>query len=150
MARLPLDLTVSYRPCGDCQACCTIVGIKELDKPNWTRCPHQYAGGCDIYDERPPTCRGYSCLWQAGWLPPDKQLRPDHLGIILDLRNASGAETVRAGDEVTVQVWEVWPGALEDALVRRLLDGLARQHDVIVRRYGTEQAVSAERIHLSC
>ena len=102
MARLPLNTVVNYRSCGSCQACCTVVGVQELHKPHWTRCAHQCEVGCAIYEDRPRTCRGYSCLWAAGLLQGEEERRPDRLGIILDLRSASASDSVRPGDRVVI------------------------------------------------
>jgi hypothetical protein len=40
------------------------MGIVELEKPRGQWCPHVVLGkGCAIYDERPNSCREFSCLW---------------------------------------------------------------------------------------
>jgi hypothetical protein len=132
MARFPLSTVVNHRPCGECQACCTVLGIKELGKPTHTRCPHQCEAGCDIYEDRPPTCRGYSCLWQLGILEGDERRRPDRLGVIFDFR-VEGSEHVRPGDQMTVQAWEVWPAAFRQANVEWLMRQLAAKMPVLAR-----------------
>jgi hypothetical protein len=141
MARFPLHSVVNFRGCGDCQACCTVVGVQELDKPHWTRCLHQCASGCAIYEQRPRTCHGYSCLWAAGLLEGDEERRPDRLGIILDLRTI-GSDSVKPGDKVVIQVWEVWPGALDERNAAGLVNQIAEKCLVIVRRYGSDVAVA--------
>src|SRR5438128_2317660 len=122
MSRFPLNQIVNHRECGKCQACCTVLGIKELNKPNHTVCSHQCDSGCDIYENRPDTCRGYACLWQLGILEGDERRRPDKLGVIFDFR-VEGSEYVRAEDPKTIQAWEVWPGAFQQSNV----DWLMRQ-----------------------
>ena len=143
MERFPLNTIVSFRSCGDCQACCTVVGVQELSKPHWTRCQHQCATGCAIYEERPRSCRGYSCLWAAGLLDGDERRRPDRLGIIFDLRTAenTASDSVRPGDSVVLQVWEVWPGALDQPTAAGLVDRIAEKCLVVVRHYGSDEAV---------
>src|SRR6516165_5983950 len=126
MGSFPLRMVVNFRGCGDCQACCTVVGVQELAKPHWTRCSHQCASGCAIYEQRPRTCQGYSCLWAAGLLDGDEEYRPDRLGIILDLRTA-GSDSVRPGDQVMIQVWEVWPGALDEPKAAELVNRIAEK-----------------------
>jgi hypothetical protein len=40
------------------------LGIPELDKPKDSWCPNFAAGtGCRIYQDRPPSCRNFSCRW---------------------------------------------------------------------------------------
>jgi hypothetical protein len=143
MERFPLNTTVNFRSCGDCQACCTVVGVQELSKPHWTRCRHQCGTGCAIYEERPRSCRGYSCLWAAGLLDGDERRRPDRLGIIFDLRTAehTASNSVRPGDRVVIQVWEVWPGALDQPTAAGLVNRIAEKCLVAVRHYGSEGAV---------
>jgi hypothetical protein len=140
MSQFPLNTIVNFRGCGDCQVCCTVVGVQELHKPSWTRCANQCAIGCAIYPERPTTCRGYSCLWAAGLLSGEEDRRPDRLGILFDLRSAS--DSVRPGDHVLIQAWEVWPGAMDQPDAAALLQCIAERCLVLVRRYGSEEAVT--------
>lgn len=144
MSRFPLNTVVHFRSCGGCQACCTVVGVKELDKPHWRRCSHQCESGCAIYEDRPRSCRGYSCLWAAGLLEGDEPYRPDRLGVILDLRTASEApsDSVKPGDRVVIQVWEVWPGAIDEPNVASLVNRIAERCLVIVRRYENNAALA--------
>lgn len=40
------------------------MGIKALDKPRNTACPHCAEHvGCTIYETRPPECAGFFCVW---------------------------------------------------------------------------------------
>ncbi len=40
------------------------MGIKELDKPRNTHCPHCMVNvGCTIYDTRPGECGAFYCTW---------------------------------------------------------------------------------------
>jgi hypothetical protein len=141
MARFPLNTVVNFRGCDACQACCTVVGVQELGKTHWTRCTHQCATGCAIYEQRPRTCQGYSCLWAAGLLDGGADHRPDRLGVILDLRTI-GSDVVRPGDKVVIQVWEVWPGAMDQPNAAELVNQIAGKCLVIVRRYGSDVAVA--------
>lgn len=70
------------RDCGDCQACCHLIGVSELGKPYATTCQHQCAAGCAIYKARPFGCRVYECNWR---LTPEMpmELRPDLSGIMV-------------------------------------------------------------------
>jgi hypothetical protein len=70
---------VTPRPCGDCDLCCSVMGIIELEKPAATRCPHQ-CGGCSIYGSHPPTCQSFECLWRQGAFKDEHQ--PNKLGLI--------------------------------------------------------------------
>jgi hypothetical protein len=61
------------KSCGSCTECCTVLGIPELKKKAWDRCPHVALGtGCTIYAERPNSCRKFTC----GWLL-DPDMGPD-------------------------------------------------------------------------
>ena len=57
--------------------CCYLLGVPEIDKPGISECPHCMSGiSCGIYQDRPRTCRDYSCLWLVhpniddAWYPP--------------------------------------------------------------------------------
>jgi len=73
------------RVCGDCDACCTVLQVKELAKPGGVPCLQlrEQGPGCSIHATRPGICRSYTCLWLSGGL--DEEDRPDKLGAILDV-----------------------------------------------------------------
>jgi hypothetical protein len=145
MARFPLTTLVTLRSCDECQACCTVVGVTELEKGTWTRCTHQCEQGCAVYERRPETCRGYSCLWQAGLLEGDERRRPDKLGIVCDLRH----EGVRP----VVQVWEVWPGAFQQPNVVALLQQIATRCFLALRPYRADRIQTIkpnQEVRLAC
>lgn len=86
------------RACGECRACCTVLGIPEIQKPAGQPCPHECPGGCSIYASRPKPCQDYECLWRQGLM--GDEMRPDRSGIVVDAP-ASRILFVR----------EVWPEA---------------------------------------
>jgi hypothetical protein len=52
------------KQCGDCSLCCKVLDIYELEKPRDTWCEHVVLWrGCAIYNERPPSCAAFQCLW---------------------------------------------------------------------------------------
>jgi len=88
------------RDCGECIACCVYPRITELNKPGLTHCSHvtllapvkdgemQLSSGCEnctIYENRPKTCRDYTCLWLAGY--GRKSDRPDKSLMLIDNPN---------------------------------------------------------------
>ncbi len=57
-------MTGEARHCGDCSLCCKVLGIPELEKAKDAWCPNFAAGtGCRIYEDRPASCRNFSCRW---------------------------------------------------------------------------------------
>ena len=124
-------LPLSTRACGSCTACCTVKRIVELALPQWTRCPHECAAGCNVYAARPPTCRAYNCSWLLGDIPGDERQRPDRLGLIFDVVDEGcGAQSLVA--------WEVWPGASYDRGPARLLAALRQQATVTLIPHVTD------------
>jgi hypothetical protein len=93
------------RECGTCIACCTTMGVAELDKKAGEECVHTCDKGCAIYDSRPDACQRWNCMWIAGYLP--EALKPEECGVIWD---SSHHELV---DRELFTVREVRPGALE-------------------------------------
>ena len=69
------------RKCGSCTECCEKLGVTEIDKPEFTPCPHQLDHKCGIYATRPKSCRTYNCLWLQGVGP--SSLRPDKSRVVL-------------------------------------------------------------------
>ena len=69
------------RECGECQLCCKLERITELEKPRSKWCPHLGGHvGCTIYGERPNSCRAFQCWWLQNDKLPDA-LRPDRIGM---------------------------------------------------------------------
>lgn len=95
------------RRCGNCTLCCRLLPQRELNKPALKRCEHQRHTGCKIYDQRPPSCRLWSCMWlledgTAGLR------RPDFSHYVIDVM-PDFVTAVRDGDErqhiPVIQVW---------------------------------------------
>lgn len=70
------------RQCGDCSMCCKVLHIDEVPSRAFSWCKHADPGGvgCTIYDERPPSCRAFVCLWAAGLLSED--MKPNKSGVV--------------------------------------------------------------------
>lgn len=70
--------------CQDCDGCCRVLEVKELNKPLGVPCQHLgatlFGSGCTIYAERPEPCKQYVCLWL------DSQRRPGTERFAADLR----------------------------------------------------------------
>lgn len=118
-----LNYMHKHRQCGDCAACCFVMGVKEIGKPVMSKCQHQAKKGCSIYAERPTPCRVYSCLWREGF--GLREHRPDKLGVIFDLVR----EGVFATNKV-VMAREVFAGSSKLQKVRVLLDTFS--HSMVV------------------
>ena len=105
------------RSCGSCTACCTAIGVQELDKPAGVRCAHlrpRHAKPCGIYEVRPPGCHLYACAWLQGVIP--RRDRPDRIGVVFD--------STREG---LVRAVDVWPGAHLAPRVQAIIQVLARE-----------------------
>jgi len=63
------------RECGECKLCCKCLSIVEIVKPGGKWCPHAKGKGCDIYEDRPPSCKQFRCAWLDGLTP--EEFRPD-------------------------------------------------------------------------
>ena len=88
----PTDtMLVPGRECGSCMLCCKLLGIREINKPEYQWCTHCKAGrGCTIYDSRPKSCRDFYCGYRQSddvseaWFPAKSRmlLRAQGIGII--------------------------------------------------------------------
>jgi hypothetical protein len=76
----------SKRRCGTCDLCCRLLGVEEIQKPAFQKCPRiakprGAAGACSIYESRPAACAGFRCGWLAGFGRDDQ--RPDRVGFVM-------------------------------------------------------------------
>ena len=115
--------------CGTCTMCCSVMAINELSKPKNILCVNCSIGvGCKIYDDRPPSCRVFRCLWLqtqtlgANALP--LQMRPDKSKVVL----------VASPDEKTViaKVHPNYPAAWKWKGIGLLLGQLSEKIRVLV------------------
>lgn len=101
-----ISSSLKHRHCNQCQACCTVMAVKEIDKPLGEPCKHLCEKGCSIYEDRPEPCREFNCCWRMGLGETNE--RPDLIGIVFD---------VTSPNPVTPQglvAREVWPGAFKE------------------------------------
>lgn len=130
---------ISSRPCGDCTACCQLLAVVELRKPMRFACDHQRIGGCQIYPDRPPTCREFDCGWRRGAVPTADDWRPDRRGVMhvgwID------HPTGRPHD----YLFELWQGALADPVVVAWVRTHTETGEITLSyRDGTWQTLSPE------
>ena len=98
-------MTPEPRKCGPCTACCTVLGIAELEKKEHTRCSFLSGAGsaigrgCLRYEDRPAECGAYRCAWLDGF--GGRADRPDDLGVIFDGGANASSGTIIAR-EVTI------------------------------------------------
>ena len=84
--------------------CCKVMSINELSKPVGLWCEHRKPGlGCGIYQDRPASCRAFSCLWLADPTQPHK-LRPDLTKVVLYL-DTDGRRLVARCDPANPFAW---------------------------------------------
>lgn len=140
-----LPIARDRRSCGDCTACCTVIGVADLKKPEWTLCQHcspkrtsRAVPGCKIYATRPQPCRDYHCLWTLGM--GKRTHRPDLLGIIFDvaLKTDLQRDLLKAievhYDVPAMLAREVWPGAFGTEDGKKALRSI-QQRAVVVLVY---------------
>ena len=113
------------RRCGPCTACCTVLGVAELEKGSFKKCCH-LGTACTIYASRPQSCRTWSCNWLLDQEPGgDERHRPDKLGLIFSFEEMDGHKGI-------LIAFEVWPGASEEPHGKYLLKKMAAKRPVIV------------------
>jgi hypothetical protein len=111
----------NVRPCGECRACCTTLGVEELHKRNYTPCKHECDQGCAINKDRPASCRSFNCWWKVKMIRGD---RPDKSGVIVESCAIPGGAVVR--------VWEHIPGALNWKSNRKLVNYLRQKYSMVI------------------
>jgi hypothetical protein len=80
--------------------------LEDFHKPAGLKCPHQFYGGCRVYDKRPMGCR----LWSCRWLVEDdtnEMRRPDRVGYVIDI--AEDFITLDyEGSSTSIAVIQIW------------------------------------------
>jgi len=105
------------RSCGQCNECCTALGVPEIQKTTFHTCSHVVEHKCDIYANRPEVCRIYKCAWLQDVLPGPE--RPDRVGVVIDRTQSTLNLEKRIGAVVyTARITR--PGPDADEVIRRL------------------------------
>jgi Fe-S-cluster containining protein len=121
------------RECGSCSACCTVLGVHEIEKGTYEACQHLSEAGCGIYADRPGSCRTFECQWLRGMLEVDgtidTDLRPDSCGVIFEYQPGTAFGEV-------FKAWEVEPGASARGQARKIIRGLEEASLVIIMACG--------------
>lgn len=110
--------------CQQCQLCCKLLGVVEIEKMPGTWCRFCKIGsGCTIHDREnyPTDCGTYVCLWlqsQQDGHPLPPELRPDRCNVIIDARLGENAHNVRCNTG--------FPHAWKQQKVQNVLGALVR------------------------
>ncbi len=129
------------RLCDECTACCSVMGVTELDKGPNCDCVHliplgriDRSGGCDNYADRPHSCREFVCLWKHRALESD-EYRPDKLGLIFTLTTEASVGTPnQSGDGLytLILAHAVWAGSPEEERQKYILGQLSKNMLIFV------------------
>jgi hypothetical protein len=135
------------RECRDCQLCCKLLPVKELDKKANTRCKFQKIHkGCTVHNTG---LMPFSChIWNCRWLVEDdteELSRPDRSHYVIDIMPdqilALSGDIPYAIE--TVQIWcdPNYPDAHEDPKLREYLRRRGKEGIVGQVRYGSDEAI---------
>lgn len=133
------------RQCGDCQLCCKLVPVEEIDKKAGVKCPAQkFKVGCRVYntDRMPMSCKFWSCRWLVNDDTADLH-RPDRSHVVIDIMpDYVTATDNNTGVETKIEVVQLWvdpahPDAWKDPTVLAYLERRAEEGIVGLVRYNS-------------
>ncbi len=130
-AKKLIEKQFAAHPCGTCDACCTVKGVAEIEKPEFEACKHlvprepdvNVRGGCSIYKTRPQSCKDYFCAYRYGIVGKQGEgMRPDVLGVVFDMVPAPPPGILMiAAREVTPGAFEAAMGKLNEVAARGIV-----------------------------
>lgn len=110
------------RTCEDCTLCCTLLGVRELDKPPVQHCKHcEVNVKCNIYNTRPKECKDFNCWWLSGAVPEDLKPNSSHV-VLSDLQTDLGVEI--EGQVIIVYTDPNYPDAYKTGKMKDFLNAL--------------------------
>lgn len=126
---------MSERTCKNCDVCCHILEVRELNKPSHKNCNHRAeGGGCGIYNDRPSICREWNCAYILELLPDEERFRPNNLGLMfypVSAKNNDLGLSMLMGQEV-------WAGAITGADAKTIIAWLKPKMLTMIRHYKVE------------
>lgn len=79
--------------CEECDLCCRLIAVPEIDKPRDFACRHlvtssKGGGCCGLYPDQPESCKLFYCGFRASQYLPEYQrmpasMRPDRCGVVI-------------------------------------------------------------------
>ncbi len=132
---------VAGKTCGSCTKCCKVMGIPEIKKRPWEECPNVVPGlGCNIYADRPRSCRQFICGWLLDpYMGPD--LKPENCHVVFYQR--SEQHIVATCDADYPDAWRA-PNVI--AFLHRLAKVNAPRRKVILMEKGRNWYVTENAI----
>lgn len=133
------------RQCGDCQLCCKLLPVPEVDKLANTKCKHQrHHVGCTVYQHLPVSCALWNCRWLVNNDTADLS-RPDRSHYVIDIM-PDHVTAEFGGVSGNIQVVQIWvdpkhPSAHRDPALRRYLERRATENIIGVVRNGSKDAI---------
>jgi len=117
------------RECGDCTLCCTLLGVRTLDKAPNVTCKH-CLDKCTIYPTRPDECKDFNCSWLLGKIP--QYFKPNECHVMLsglqdDIQAQLGKGIEIDREIVVVYVDPNHPTAYKKGMNKILLDELLKR-----------------------
>lgn len=136
------------RRCGDCQLCCKLLPVRELNKGAHERCQHQrVAKGCMVYDRAgmPGSCKLWNCRWLVDPEETAELSRPDRAHYVIDAIPDFVVAQPEDGPSVNIPVVQVWidpsfPDSHRDPALRRYLDRLGEEGVAALIRFNANDA----------
>ncbi len=157
-----LEKPKEKRECGDCEVCCTVMGVDIIGKKPMIPChylhktvtlgPLQLTGcasyddppklhGCSIYDTKPECCTEFKCLWLHGAVGNDDD-RPNQLGVMFDYLRS--ADTIAKVGNIII-AYEVTPGALSTERVQYWIKKMSEKMPIILNYLGGKKTITGRK-----
>ena len=133
-------MTVTNRNCGDCQQCCIIYEIENVDKKAREPCPFLVKGeGCTRYEDRPKDCAKFECTWIQGH--GNFEDNPNVCGVLVMRRRSNLAHK---GKRLTYIASEIWEGAFasEEGLAAMARVSEETNQTIIMMDFSNKRIVS--------
>jgi hypothetical protein len=131
-----MELKMAERSCGNCDVCCNILEVRELNKKSYKNCDHRAeGGGCGIYNDRPSICRDWNCAYILGLMPDDESLKPNNLGLMFYPVSAKDNDLGIS----MLMGQEVWPDAIYNSDCQKLINWIKPKMMTMIRHYNSQK-----------
>lgn len=131
-----MELPMTKRVCGDCDVCCNILEVRELNKKSYCNCIYRAeSGGCGKYNSRPSICHDWNCAYILGLMPDQESLKPNNLGLMfypVSSKNNDLKIDILMGQEV-------WPDAIYSSDSQKVINWLKSKMMTMIRHYNSEK-----------
>lgn len=125
--------------CGECNLCCKLPEISEMQKPSLKTCQYLINEKCSVYNTRPKVCQNFYCGYRNIKKLNNEKYRPDKCGLYIFASNSHIKDNIsgkKVAKFITINIWETYYNAFmeNEKILKEVVDTLWKEGCMVIMR----------------